>query len=280
MSSVDFPFGNLFLQPSRTGSAGDAAGERPLPPVGGSSLAGLLSPLRARLRPVPHGHELTIQPMRPVDAIGPFLAPAPWAEAGGQSSPVAATLLLGVRPAHSRSPSPPTDSGIEPLGPGRLVVADAALPGLLVGGLLFDTAVRIEGPVEVSDAVWIQRGLDRGGHPLTSEVRAIRSMQAGPNRTLLVHTRHARDAAAFAAEPIRHFLAAVAGLPLAEVPPPDVGLLLPLFEPSGEFTIRPIETDVYSTAVDVGIATSPPESPRPADASLIYDLLGASWHGE
>lgn len=278
MSSVDFPFGNLFLQPSRTGPTSDAAGERPLPPVGGSSLAGLLSPLRARLRPVPHGHELTIQPMRPVDAIGPFLAPMPSGEAGERPAPSASTLLLGIRPAPS-SPGP-IDSGIEPLGPGRLVVADAALPGLLAGGLLFDTAVRIEGPVEVSDAVWIQRGLDRGGHPLTSEVRAIRSMQVGPNRTLLVHTRHARDAAAFAAEPIRHFLAAVAGLPLAEVPPPDVGLLLPLFEAGGEFTIRPIETDVYSTSVDVGIATSPPESPRPADASLIYDLLGASWHGE
>ena len=278
MSSVNFPFGNLFLPPVRTHPAGDAVGDRPLPPVGGSSLAGLLSPLRARLRPVPHGHELTIQPMRPVDALGPFLAPAARADSDDRTPPAASTLLLGVRPA--ASPLPTIESGVEPLGPGRLVVSDAALPGLIAGGVPFDTAVRIEGPIEVSDAVWIQRGLDRGGHPLASEVRAIRSMQVGPNRTLLVHARHVRDAAAFAAEPIRHFLAAVAGLPLADVPPPDVGLLLPMFEVGGEFTIRPIETDVYSTSVDVGIATNPPESPRPADASLIYDLLGASWHGE
>lgn len=276
MSSLEFSFGNLFLEPARTRPVADAPGARPLPPVGGSSLAGLLSPLRARLRPVPHGHELTIQPMRPVDALGLFLAPAPGAEATGTNAPAAATLLLGVRPAPAASIVPPA----QPLGPGRLVVADADLPGLMAGGLQFDTAVRIEGPIEPADAIWIQRGLDRGTHPLASEVRAIRSMQAGPNRTLLVHARHVRDAVAFAAEPLRHFLAAIAGLPLAEVPPPEVGLLLPLFEAGGELTVRPIETDVYSTSVDIGIATSPPESPRPADASLIYDLPGASWHGE
>jgi len=84
----------------------------------------------------------------------------------------------------------------------------------------------------------------------------------------------------FVGETLRHYLAAVAGLPLEHVGPPDVGLLVPLFEPRGGLTVRPIETDVYSTAVDVGVATSPPETPRPADSSLIYDLHAGTWHGE
>lgn len=304
MSSIDFPHGNVFFDPAgraRPESAnaddrpdrGDLAGQD-RSPIGGSSLAGMLAPLRTRLRPVADGHELVIQPMRPVDALGPFTA-TPAAPARPTSdqladqghdglTPESSTLLLGTGDA---GPSLADIADlvriplIDRFGRDQLVVDDFSLARLVARPeVRLAAAVRIAGPIEADDARWIQRGLASGLDPLASEVRTVRAMQVGANRTLLVHVRHARDAMRFVAENLRHFLAAVAELPLADVAPPDVGLLVPLFEPSGELSVRPVETDVYSTSVDVGIVTSPPDAPRPADASLIYDLHGSSWHGE
>jgi hypothetical protein len=246
---------------------------------------------------VEHGHELVVQPMRPVDALGPFTAqglpdPDPLGADGTAGTdplpPLASTLVLGAADPADADATPlaavAESAGIAAIdvpAPDRLVLDDFALARLLARRDADVAAmVRIEGPVEAADAEWIERGLASDVPPLSTELRTVRSIQVRPNRTLLVHVRHPRDAMRFVAETMRHFLAAVAGLPLEHVGPPDVGLLVPLYEPSGEMAVRPIETDVYSTSVDVGVATSPPESPRPADASLIYDLHGGSWHGE
>jgi hypothetical protein len=300
VSSIEFPHGNVFLDPASRRPTDDAGTPGARSPVDGSSLARLLSPLRTRMRPIADGHELVIQPMRPVDALGPFTAarrapdttnlPAlPGGELFDRLCPDSATLLLG-----SRERPGPGDATclaaaakalgvpvMDRFGPDELVVDDFALARLTARPeARIAAAIRIEGPIEGSDATWIRRGLAAGVDPLAVELRTVRAMQVRPNRTLLVHVRHAREGLRFVAENLRHYLAAVAGLPLAEVAPPDVGLLTPLFEAGGEITVRPLETEVYSTSVDVGIVTSPPEDQRPADASLIYDLHGSSWHGD
>ncbi len=44
--------------------------------------------------------------------------------------------------------------------------------------------------------------------------------------------------------------------------------------------MRPLETELYSTFVDIGVCVQADEPTRPADRSLIYDVHGNSWHDE
>ena len=64
------------------------------------------------------------------------------------------------------------------------------------------------------------------------------------------------------------------------IEPPDLGLIHGLLSHTGSFTIRPIETESYSTWIDIGFSTCPRRSVKPADRSLIYDMIGNSWHGD
>ncbi|HBZ96620.1 MAG TPA: hypothetical protein DEO57_02105 [Phycisphaerales bacterium] len=61
---------------------------------------------------------------------------------------------------------------------------------------------------------------------------------------------------------------------------PETDFMHHLLARSGAFAIRPIETEVYSTWVDVGISTSPDAAEQPADLSLIYDLVSNTWHAD
>ena len=42
--------------------------------------------------------------------------------------------------------------------------------------------------------------------------------------------------------------------------------------------MKAIETEVFSTFVDVGISTS--GAAAPADSMMIYDIHSDTWHGE
>ena len=65
-----------------------------------------------------------------------------------------------------------------------------------------------------------------------------------------------------------------------DVTAPEVDFMHHLLARSGTFAIRPIETEVYSTWVDIGISTSPDVDGTPADLSLIYDLISHTWHAD
>lgn len=290
MSFLDFPHGNVYLDPTRRRPRAVRGGDpvdRPVAP-GSASLASLLAPLRARINRIDDGFELVIQPMRPVDAVAPFLAASTddREDAPGHTTNLVlgASAVPGQLPA-ARSLGALADEAdipiLERFDDDRLVLDDGAFTRLAArSGAVIAAAARIDGPIEASDARWIARGLESGVSPLATEVRTQRAIVASDQLTLSVHARRERDVMPFVAENLRHYLAAVSGIGLERVPAPDAGLLVPLFEQSGEIAVRPIETDVYSTAVDVGIATSPLESPRPADASLIYDLHATTWHGD
>jgi hypothetical protein len=45
-------------------------------------------------------------------------------------------------------------------------------------------------------------------------------------------------------------------------------------------TVRPIETQIFSTSIDVGVNTSRERFDAPARRSLIYDRPSDSWHDE
>jgi hypothetical protein len=49
---------------------------------------------------------------------------------------------------------------------------------------------------------------------------------------------------------------------------------------TGTLTVRPIETEIFSTSIDVGIGTNNDGTTKPADRSLIFDIPSNSWHDE
>ena len=61
---------------------------------------------------------------------------------------------------------------------------------------------------------------------------------------------------------------------------PEADFMHHLLARTGTFSIRRIETEVYSTWVDIGVSTCPDGSAKPADLSLIYDLVSNTWHTE
>jgi len=62
------------------------------------------------------------------------------------------------------------------------------------------------------------------------------------------------------------------------VSPPDLGLIDRLLERTNRLAIQSIETEVYSTFIDVGIATGTQE--EPADTTAIYDIFSDTWHSD
>ncbi|MCH2148737.1 MAG: hypothetical protein MK095_04825, partial [Phycisphaerales bacterium] len=76
------------------------------------------------------------------------------------------------------------------------------------------------------------------------------------------------------------YAAAQRSQPVTALSRPEPGLIRALLSISGTLCIRPIETELYSTWIDIGINTCPQRSIAPANTSIIYDTVGHSWHGD
>jgi hypothetical protein len=247
------------------------------------SLAGLLSPMRARLDQSASGFSLTVEPMRAVDALDPFLDLVP--------TDYGLTLLCGEVARSDESAT--TDRSIGALArrhgitvverfSDRYVLVDEQALRALAARTRLDglTAVLIDGPVEQCDVDAIDAALARRGSPLEAELRAVAAMRVVDDRVVTLETRESRDASRLAAENFRHYLAALRGRPSRQFAAPEAAIIERLLEYSGEIAVRPIETEVFSTSVDVGVSTQPDGDTHPADQSLIYDVYSNSWHGE
>ncbi|MBC8309658.1 MAG: hypothetical protein ISR75_01040 [Phycisphaerales bacterium] len=62
------------------------------------------------------------------------------------------------------------------------------------------------------------------------------------------------------------------------VSPPELGLVDRLLDRTGFLSISSAETDVFSTFIDVGIATS--NKNEPSDITAIYDIFSDTWHSD
>lgn len=142
------------------------------------------------------------------------------------------------------------------------------------------TVVRVEGPIEQADATFIARARRAGASPLEAELRAVAAVQSRGQRSLSLTLRRDEDAADFAAEMFRHYLAAVLNEPSSNIAGPPSWQVQRLLEVSGRLLVRPIETDVYSTSVDIGVVTPASRPAGPAMMSLVYDRPSNTWHGE
>jgi hypothetical protein len=247
------------------------------------SLAGLLAPMRARLDQTASGFSLTVEPMRAVDALTPFLQLAP--------TEYGLTLLCGeVSQAAALDSDDRSVAAVarqlgvnvvEQFTDRYVLVDEQALRALASRTQLNGvTAILIDGPVEQSDIDAIDAALARDGSPLDAELRAVATMRVLEDRVVTLETRESRDASQLAAENFRHYLAALRGQPSRQFAAPEAAIVERLLEYSGEIAVRPIETEVFSTSIDVGVSTQPDGDTHPADQSLIYDVYSNSWHGE
>jgi hypothetical protein len=62
------------------------------------------------------------------------------------------------------------------------------------------------------------------------------------------------------------------------VSPPELGLIDRLLERTGFLSISSIETEMFSTFIDIGIETS--NNNEPANIAAIYDIFSDSWHSD
>jgi hypothetical protein len=126
----------------------------------------------------------------------------------------------------------------------------------------------------------IARAVQAGQSPLLAELRALAAMSISDDRSVTLHARAQAPLLTLVAENLRHYLAAVLnrGVELFSAPP--VYQLERLLSISGRITIRPIETTLNGSSIDVGISTSSEKSPGPANRSLLYDLPSNTWHDE
>ncbi len=146
---------------------------------------------------------------------------------------------------------------------------------ILSGGGDAQWVACVHGPVELGDANAIVNEVEHSSSPLCADFRMQSIVTTKDGESIIAHVREYDDALTLVATAVAQFANELLG---DFVSPPDLGLVDSLLERSGIISIRPIETEVFSTFVDIGISTSGPT--EPADSVLIYDIHSDSWHGE
>ncbi len=146
---------------------------------------------------------------------------------------------------------------------------------ILSGGGDAQWVACVHGPVELGDAKAIVHDVEHSNSPLCADFRMQSIVKTKDGESVIAHVRDYDDALTLVATAIAQYANTMLG---DFVSPPDLGLVDAVFERSGVISIRPIETQVFSTFVDVGVSTSGPS--EPADSMLIYDIHSDSWHGE
>lgn len=244
------------------------------------TLVSMLTPMQAKLEQMANHWQLTLAPMRALDTL------PVWTALGAAD---ACTLLSApVRVGGDGTPLDgfkflerlAVDVG-EPIDGNHLVLRDLQLRDVLE---LLDcdklSMTRLTGIVDGRDAAAIDAALMRGESALSADLRAVAAMDVARDSVITLHTRNAEHAHQLVAENFRQYLAALLSRPAGEIEPPQAWQIERLMSENGELTVRPIESEVYSTFVDIGISTLPNGTPGPAARSLIYDLPSGTWHDE
>ena len=224
-----------------------------------SEPGGRCSALRASLTETTCGSMLELWPMSIADAL------RPWARLRANDDFV--TLVIGT--------------GVSGSAAGAAVLDDESLRRLVRRSSPHELlAVLIDGPVEHRDVDAILSAIRAGRSALEMEIRAVAAMRVMGDGSIVLQTRVHRSADIFVAEALRNYLADLRRRPATEVSAPEIGLIDALFARSGRIDVRPIETEIYSTSIDIGISTASNGEIKPANESLIYDICSNTWHGE
>ncbi len=141
-------------------------------------------------------------------------------------------------------------------------------------------AVAVEGTIDERDAKAMTKAIDAGQSPLVAELRAIAAIEVLGDRAVVLHSREKQVALTLVADNFRHYLAALSHTVASKFDAPEYWQIERLLSLTGMLTVRPIETQRFSTSIDVGINTNKERFTQPADRSLIYDVPSNTWHDE
>lgn len=266
----------------------------------GKNLASSLSPMQARLTETHYGWSLELSPIRAFDALRVWSRLVSDVTSSDGEEPLAmlfdVELVAADRMSSRQRQLTETDATLGGIAEqlsidvvnrfrhfdsDQLVMHEQAQRELI--GMLDTNRVRsvlVSGPIEQRDAKAMIQAIQTGHSALEVEFRAAAYLQVQRDRVATLHVRDKNHAALLVAENFRHYLAALRSRPASEFAAPQASQLRRLLDVSGSLTVRPIETDVFSTSVDIGISTSTASRSVPADQSLIYDIPSDSWHDE
>ena len=132
----------------------------------------------------------------------------------------------------------------------------------------------VEGPIEVGDANAIIASVSSSNSPLAAECRMQSMITSTTSGGISAHVRNHDDALSLVAEAFRQY---ASNLLNCNAAPPELGLVATLFENSDVLSVRPIETEVFSTFLDVGVSST---NETAAEYTLIYDIHSDTWHGD
>ncbi len=144
---------------------------------------------------------------------------------------------------------------------------------ILCGTGAKDWVACINGPVEVADADAILKEVNSAELPLVADCRMQSVITSTENEGVSAHLREYDEALLLIANALAQY---VGSIMKKSVSIPDLGLVDALLEQSDLLSIKPIETEVYSTFIDIGISTS--DGSVPASMAAIYDIYSDSWH--
>jgi hypothetical protein len=131
------------------------------------------------------------------------------------------------------------------------------------------------GPVEPGDRLAIGTAIERQDDPLDFELRAdlILRSQSGGVRYICRSHETLLDIAALLLQ--QHAAQALSSA-VANVPLPESGVVDAVLGDKG-LSLRSIETDVFPSFLDIGIADAVQEA-APATRSVIFDRVTSAWH--
>jgi hypothetical protein len=245
------------------------------------SLAASLAPMQVDLREASFGFSMELSPMHAADAVaalhlavaGPLaflvnIEQSTWREGDEDMSVSAVAERLSI-------------PIVELIDANQLVLEAASLHQLV--SLCQPTrllAVAVEGPIETGDVRAMNQAVTAGHSPLGAELRALAAIEVMGDRSVVLHCRERAVALALVAENFRHYLGAFTGRPATQFASPELWQLERLIGVTGSLTVRPIETQAFSTSIDVGVNTARERFSQPANRSLIYDIPSNTWHDE
>lgn len=131
----------------------------------------------------------------------------------------------------------------------------------------------VHGSIEAGDAKAIVREVSTSLSPLCADFRMQSVVTSTEESGVSAHVREYDDALMLASTALARFMRDLLGENVNE---PDLGVMDALLHKTGTISIKPIESEIFSTFVDIGISTS--EGNEPANTSAIYDIHSDSWH--
>jgi len=245
------------------------------------SLAASLAPMQVDLRETSFGWPLDLSPIQAIDVLQALklgddtsihflvnMEQSAWRDGDRELTIAEIAQRVAIQP-------------IATLSPDQLVLDQTSLlqlvslcqPSRLV-------VVAVEGEIDARDAQAIEGAIAANRSPLLAEIRAVAAVEVLGDRSVVVHSRSKSLPLKLVADNFRHYLAALTNTPAAHFEAPEPWHIERLLSLNGMLTVRPIETQQFSTSIDVGVNTAKERFSKPADHSLIYDIPSNTWHDE